>query len=99
MLMKEVIPVTDLTRQGNAIVRRVREKGAPVLITQRGRSAAVLVSAENYFEVMDRLSYLEDMQVRAAIAIGEAQLARGEGIPHEQVVVELERRWASQKGQ
>jgi len=69
-----------------------------VLITQRGRSAAVLVSAEDYFELIERLVHLEEMEIRAAIAIGEAQLARGEGIPHEQIVAELERRWAEQRG-
>ena len=99
MLVKEVVPVSDLARQGSAIVRRVREKGTAVLITQRGRSAAVLMNAEDYFEVVERLSHLEEMEIQAAIAIGEAQLARGEGIPHEQVVAELVRRWAEQRGQ
>ena len=94
MLVQEAVPVSDLMRKANAIVRRVREKGTAVLITQRGRSAAVLVSAEDYFELIERLCHLEEMEIQAAIAIGEAQLARGEGIPHEQVVAELERRWA-----
>ena len=98
MLLREAVPVSDLARQASAIVRRVRERGTAVLITQRGRSAAVLVSAEDYFELIERLVHLEEMEIRAAIAIGEAQLARGEGIPHEQIVAELERRWAEQRG-
>ena len=98
MLVREAVPVSDLARKASAIVRRVREKGMAVLITQRGRSAAVLMSAEDYFELIERLGHLEEMEIRAAIAIGEAQLARGEGIPHEQIVAELERRWAEQRG-
>ncbi|MBL7063264.1 MAG: hypothetical protein ISS49_03510 [Anaerolineae bacterium] len=75
----------------------MREQGTAVLITQWGRSAAVLMNAEDYFDVMERLSHLEEMEIQAAIAIAEAQLARGEGIPHEQIVTELERRWAEQR--
>jgi len=44
----------------------VREEGTAVLITQRGRSATVLMNAEDYFDVMERLSHLEEMEIQAA---------------------------------
>jgi antitoxin YefM len=58
-------------------VRQVQETRRPLILTQRGRSAAVLLDVGEYERLVDRAELAED--VRAA----EAQLARGEGVPHE----------------
>lgn len=45
-------------------------------------------------EMPDDVDYadaLYTLYVRASIAIGEAEIARGEGIPHEQVVADLKK--------
>ena len=43
-----IVPVTDLRSDAAAVLERVRKSSQPVVITQRGRAAAVLVSAESY---------------------------------------------------
>lgn len=43
---EDVRPVSDLRRHAHELVSQTRESGRPVLITQRGRGAAVLVSLE-----------------------------------------------------
>jgi prevent-host-death family protein len=42
------IPVTDLRQDAAAALKRMRDSGQPIVITQRGRAAAVVVSVEVY---------------------------------------------------
>lgn len=95
-ILEHVIPVSDLQRQTGAVVKRVKESKTPVLITQRGRSAAVLVSAEEYFETLERLQQLEELELRAGIALAKAQIEAGQVIPHEEVEAMMETRWAEE---
>jgi prevent-host-death family protein len=43
-----VAPITDLKTRSREIVKQLKETGQPVLITQRGRAAAVMESIESY---------------------------------------------------
>ena len=46
--LPEIIPVRDLRQETAAVLKRVQASGQPVVITQRGRTAAVLLSADAY---------------------------------------------------
>lgn len=46
--MPEVHPVSDLARKARELIDLARERQEPILITQRGRHAAVLVPIEVY---------------------------------------------------
>jgi len=93
---QHVIPVSDLQRQTSAVVKRVKESKTPILITQRGRSAAVLISAEEYFETLDRLQQFEELELRAGIALAKAQIETGQVIPHAEVEAMMEVKWAEE---
>ena len=43
-----LIPVTDLRKDAAAILKRVESSSQPLVITQRGRSAAVMLSVDAY---------------------------------------------------
>jgi prevent-host-death family protein len=43
-----IIPITDLRQDATSIVNRVSAGEEPVVITQRGRAAAVMVSIQAY---------------------------------------------------
>lgn len=43
-----VTPITDLKTRSREIVKQLKETDCPVLITQRGRAAAVMESVESY---------------------------------------------------
>jgi prevent-host-death family protein len=58
--MRNIIPITDLQQKTKKYVDRVRSTGVPLVITQRGRPAAVLASAEDFegfLIAMDEKSY------------------------------------------
>ena len=44
----DIIPITDLRQDAAAALKRVRASTQPVVITQRGRAAAVMLSVEAY---------------------------------------------------
>lgn len=82
----DVRPVTEFRAHTSAVLEQVQETKRPVILTQHGRSAAVLLDVGVYEDLLDELALLRE--VRAA----EAQVAAGEVIPHEAVEGRLKER-------
>lgn len=58
--MDKIIPISDLQSKAKKYVDQVKETDQPVVITQRGRAAAVLVSFDSYqgfLATRDEMSY------------------------------------------
>jgi prevent-host-death family protein len=53
----EIRPITDLVRDARKLIARARERQEPIVITQRGRDAAVLVPIELYRETERKLTH------------------------------------------
>jgi len=51
----EIHPISDLARNAKALIERARERQEPIVITQRGRDAAVLVPIELYRKMESRV--------------------------------------------
>lgn len=47
-LAQGITPVTSLKRNSAALIRKARETGQPVIITQNGRATAVLQDVETF---------------------------------------------------
>lgn len=78
--MRNIIPITDLQQKTKKYVDRVRATGVPLVITQRGRAAAVLSSAkdfEGYLIALDEQSYPD---ARERLRRGIQQLDEGKSI-------------------
>lgn len=56
------------------MVRHVQRTKRPVILTQHGRSAAVLVDAAEYEALLERAELLDDIRV------AEAEVAAGRGV-------------------
>ena len=67
-----VAPITDLKTRSREIVAQLKATGRPVLITQRGRGAAVMESIESYEK---RQEYYEAVEGILA-ALREAEKGR-----------------------
>ena len=81
----EIIPISDL-RQGAAdLLGRVRKSGQPVIITQRGRAAAVVISVESY-EESER-----EREMLKRIARGEREIKSGRGHDLANVMAEADK--------
>lgn len=71
--MPDIIPITDLRQDAAGALDRVRRSREPVVITQRGRAAAVMLSMEAY-EQGER-----ERQILRILATGEREISKGRG--------------------
>jgi antitoxin YefM len=82
----DVLPVTEFRAKTSLLLEKLRADRRPMVLTQHGRSAAVIMDVAVYEDMLDQIALLRD--IRAA----EEQIARGEGIPHDEVVAGLRAR-------
>ena len=73
---EDLCPVSDFRADTAAIITRVRSNKRPLVLTQHGKCAAVVISSEIYQAMVEKLDLLED------IASGEADVAAGRVVPH-----------------
>ena len=78
----EIVPVTDLRQDAAAILKRVESSSQPLVITRRGRSAAVILSVDAY-EHGERERELLRLLVR-----GEQEIAADIGYDLDNVLAE-----------
>ncbi len=57
MKIPEIHPITDLARDAKGLVDRMRARGEPVVITQRGREVAVMLPIELYRELQQGFAH------------------------------------------
>jgi prevent-host-death family protein len=77
-----IIPITDLRQDAAAALKQVKSSRQPVVITQRGRAAAVLLSMEAY----ERSEH--ERQLLHLLARGEQEIAAGKGFDLDEVLAE-----------
>lgn len=78
----EVLPVTDLRQDAAAVLRKLKDSREPVIISQRGRAAAVMISIEEY----EREN--AERQILRLLVKGEKEIALGEGFDLDSVLAE-----------
>jgi len=83
--LPEIIPITDLRQDSSAVLERVRVSRQPLIITQRGRAAAVMLSVEEYERTEN------ERQILMLLARGEKEIAAGDGHDLEDVLAEADR--------
>ena len=76
----DIVPVTDLRQDATSILKKVTASETPVVITQRGRASAVLVSMDSYDNLQNEL------QILRALAVGEKEIEEGRGYGLDEVL-------------
>lgn len=79
-----IIPVTDLRQDAAAALKRLKASKQPLVITQRGRAAAVLLSMEEY----ERGEH--ERQLLRLVARGEQEITAGKGFDLDTVLAEAD---------
>ena len=80
----EIIPVSDLRQDAATILKRVQDSQQPLVITQRGRAAAIMLSVEAY----ERLAHTRDLL--SLLVRGEQEIATGAGYYLDEVLAEAD---------
>ncbi len=68
-----IVPVTDLRQDAAAVLKRLQASSEPLVITQRGRAAAVLISLEAYERSR------QERELLRQLARGEQEIGSGRG--------------------
>ena len=71
---EDIRPLAEFRAHLAAVVRQVQRTKRPVILTQHGRSAAVLVDAAEYEALLERAELLEDVR------LAEGEVAAGQGV-------------------
>ena len=79
-----IIPITDLRQDATTIVKRITSSKEPLVITRRGRAAAVMVSMEAYEHSQHELELLR------LLAGGEKEIEVGKGHDLDTVLAEAD---------
>ena len=82
--METLIPISELQNQTKQIVERVKNTRVPVIITQRGRPAALLVNYEDYEGMVATREEMSQSDWRDRLAEAERDSREGKGIELEE---------------
>lgn len=87
-MLPSLKPVTEIKRHATEIIEQLRHDRIPVLITEHGKEAAVMLDLATYKGMLNRLELLE------VLAKGEQAITEGRTSTHEEVKARLALRWA-----
>ncbi len=85
------ITVAELQHEARRILERLEREGGPLLVTQRGRARAVLLSLEQHEQLQHDI---EQLRILALVEAGRRAVAEGRTRSRQQVRRAFERRWA-----
>jgi len=80
---EDVVPFSECRNNLSAYIGRVQSTHRPILVTQNGRAASYIVNASDFDDLMDSIDLSRDVE------ISRREIAAGKGIPHAQVMDEM----------
>lgn len=80
---RDIQPVSEFRARSAEVLDQVRSSGRPVVLTQRGRGAAILLDIHSYQALLEELEILRD------VVAGRAELRAGLGVDHDEVAQDL----------
>jgi antitoxin YefM len=75
-LDEDVKPLSEFRANVSTLVQQVRRTKRPLVLTQRGHSAAVVLDVSEYEQLLEEVETLRD------IHLAERQIAQGKGVSH-----------------
>ena len=78
-ISKDIVSLSDFKNQAASMLKTIQEENRPLVITQNGKAAAVLVSPSDYDFLTERVRFVDAVQrgledVRAGCVIADEDL-------------------------
>jgi prevent-host-death family protein len=83
--VSNIVPISDLRQDAAKILRKIKNSDEPLVITQRGRAAAVMLSVKAY----ERSEH--DRELLHLLAKGEKEIEAGEGYDLDSILAEADK--------
>ena len=78
--MDKIIPISDLQTSAKRYVDQVKKTDRPIIVTQRGRPAAVLMSYEGFEALQETSAEMQHPDWRERLARAEKESRAGRGV-------------------
>ena len=88
-LDQDIRSLSDFRANAASYIERVKSKRRPLVLTQHGKSSAVLIDVEDYQKLLDKIQLLEELST------ARKELDNDEGINHEEFFSELRAKYSS----
>ncbi len=86
ILNQDIRPMSDFRSNVTGFIKQVHSTKRPIVITQHGKSSAVLLDVSEYEKMMDKMELIEDINVATE------QIKNNEGISHKNAYKQLKKR-------
>lgn len=88
---EDIVPLSDFKARAAELLKRLADTGAPIVITQNGRAAGVLLSPAEFDALTERIRFI------SAVAEGLEDAGSGKVVTHESMVAEVQTRYGDQE--
>jgi len=88
-LDQDIRSLSDFRANAASYIERVKSKRRPLVLTQHGKSSAVLIDVEEYQKLLDKIQLLEELST------ARKELDNGEGVSQEDFFSELRDKYSS----
>ena len=88
-LDQDIRSLSDFRANAASYIERVKSKSRPLVLTQHGKSSAVLIDVEDYQKLLDKIQLLEELST------ARKELYNGEGVNQEEFFSELRDNYSS----
>ena len=88
---EDIVPLSDFKARASELLKRLAETGAPIVITQNGRAAGVLLSPAEFDALTERIRFVN------AVAKGLEDAESGKVVTHESMAAEVQTRYGDQE--
>ncbi|MBD3383388.1 type II toxin-antitoxin system prevent-host-death family antitoxin [candidate division KSB1 bacterium] len=82
--IRNITPLTDFRNNIKKYLNEIRVHKKPIILTQHGKSAAVIMDAEKYQEMQDQIEFMRK------VALGLEDYREGRIVPAETVFSEID---------
>ncbi|MCK5147297.1 type II toxin-antitoxin system Phd/YefM family antitoxin [bacterium] len=82
-LETDIRPLSDFRANVASMIDEIKRTKRPIVLTQHGRSAAVILDVAEYEKILEKIEILSDIQ------IAESQIESGAGLNHEDAKAQL----------
>jgi prevent-host-death family protein len=84
----DIKPVSEFRANAAGLIEQVKSSGRPLVLTQRGHSAAVVLDVSEYEQMIDEIDVLRDIHTAVQ------QIEAGRGVSNREAKAELRRRFS-----
>ena len=85
-LGQDIRPLSDFRANAAALIKQLQTTGRPLVLTQRGHSAVVVLGVQYYERLLEEVELLRDVQA------AEQELDAGGGLSHEEAKAQIRSR-------